>query len=304
MRDHRCMTTGARGIRSYIFLFPSEGSAPALPSPVVHRRQLTLGPFASYNAVDAAQPNPACVPSRKRCGGERIGMAPELVNPLILRQVDLFADLPEAALAALAARARLRAYRKGEVLFHKDDPGSALFVLKSGRVKISTFSAEGKEAVFTVHRPGDVFGELALLDGARRSATATALEPSKLVTIDRAAFVAFLRDQPEASLVLLGELAARVRRLTLQVEDLIFLDIPGRLARTLLRLGDQYGRRTDRGLEIDLQITQTELGGMVGATRVSVNRLLHWFASRGLIAMDERRIVILRPEALQARIIG
>jgi CRP/FNR family transcriptional regulator/CRP/FNR family cyclic AMP-dependent transcriptional regulator len=231
-------------------------------------------------------------------------MAPEPVNPSILRQVELFADLPDAALSSLATRAQLRAYRRAEVLFRKDDPGTALFVIKTGRVKISTFSAEGKEAVFTVHRPGDVFGELALLDGARRSATATALEPSRLVIIDRQAFVAFLRDQPDAALLLLAELAARVRRLSLQVEDLIFLDIPGRLARTLLRLADQYGRPTDRGLEIDLQITQAELGGMVGATRVSVNRLLHWFSDRGLIAIDERRIVILRPEVLEARIIG
>jgi len=125
-----------------------------------------------------------------------------------------------------------------------------------------------------------------------------------LLTIDRAAFVSFLREQPDAALVLLGELTARVRRLSLQVEDLMFLDIPGRLARTLLRLGEQYGRRTTRGLEIDLQITQTELGGMVGATRVSVNRLLHWFEERGLISMDDRRIVLVRPEALRARIVG
>jgi len=231
-------------------------------------------------------------------------MPAEPINPLALRQIGLFANLSEQALAALAVRMRVRAYRKGEVLFHKDDPGTALFLVRTGRVKISAFSSEGKEAVFTVHGPGDVFGELALLDGAPRSATATALESTKLLTLDRSAFVAFLREQPEASLVLLSELAERVRRLSAQVEDLMFLDIPGRLARTLLRLAEQYGKRSERGLEIDLQITQTELGGMVGATRVSVNRLLHWFADRGLISMDERRIVILKPEALQARIIG
>lgn len=231
-------------------------------------------------------------------------MPPESLNPLTLRQISLFAGLSDTALGALATRVRVRAYRKGEVLFHKDDPGTSLFLLRGGRVKISTFSSEGKEAVFTVHGPGDVFGELALLDGAPRSATATALEPSRLLTIDRTAFVAFLREQPDAALILLSELTARVRRLSSQVEDLMFLDIPGRLARTLLRLGEQYGRRTERGVEIDLQITQTELGGMVGATRVSVNRLLHWFAERGLIAIDERRIVLIRPEALQARIIG
>jgi CRP/FNR family transcriptional regulator/CRP/FNR family cyclic AMP-dependent transcriptional regulator len=231
-------------------------------------------------------------------------MTPEQLNLASLRQITLFASLTDQALSNLAARVRLRTYRRGEVLFHKDDPGTSLFLVKAGRVKISVFSSEGKEAVFTVHGPGDVFGELALLDGAPRSATATALEPSRLLTVDRAAFVAFLREQPDASLILLGDLAARVRRLSSQVEDLMFLDIPGRLARTLLRLGEQYGRVTPRGVEIDLQITQTELGGMVGATRVSVNRLLHWFAERGLIAMDERRIVLIRPEALQARIIG
>jgi CRP/FNR family transcriptional regulator/CRP/FNR family cyclic AMP-dependent transcriptional regulator len=231
-------------------------------------------------------------------------MPPEQLNLVTLRQVTLFARLSDPAMASLAARVRIRGYRRGEILFHKDDPGTSLFVVKAGRIKISVFSAEGKEAVFTVHGPGDVFGELALLDGAPRSATATAIEPSRLLTLDRTAFVAFLREQPDASLILLGDLAARVRRLSSQVEDLMFLDIPGRLARTLLRLGEQYGRRTARGVEIDLQITQTELGGMVGATRVSVNRLLHWFAERGLIAMDERRIVLIRPEALQARIIG
>jgi CRP/FNR family cyclic AMP-dependent transcriptional regulator len=231
-------------------------------------------------------------------------MPPEQLNLASLRQITLFASLSDQALSNLAARVRLRTYRRGEVLFHKDDPGTSLFLVKAGRVKISVFSSEGKEAVFTVHGPGEVFGELALLDGAPRSATATALEPSRLLTVDRAAFVAFLREQPDASLILLGDLAARVRRLSSQVEDLMFLDIPGRLARTLLRLGEQYGRPSSRGVEIDLQITQTELGGMVGATRVSVNRLLHWFAERGLIAIDERRIVLIRPEALQARIIG
>jgi CRP/FNR family cyclic AMP-dependent transcriptional regulator len=231
-------------------------------------------------------------------------MPPDLASLANLRQITLFAGLSDAALSALASRVRMRRYRKGEVLFHRDDPGTSLFLLETGRIKISTFSAEGKEAVFTVHGPGDTFGELALLDGSPRSATATALEQSRLLTIDRAAFVSFLREQPDAALVLLGELTARVRRLSLQVEDLMFLDIPGRLARTLLRLGDQYGRKTTRGLEIDLQITQTELGGMVGATRVSVNRLLHWFEERGLISMDDRRIVLVRPEALRARIVG
>jgi len=231
-------------------------------------------------------------------------MPPEPIHPITLRQITLFSGLSDPALSALAARVRIRSYRKGEILFHKDDPGSSLFLLKTGRIKISTFSSEGKEAVFTVHGPGDAFGELALLDGAPRSATATALEPSRLLTLDRAAFVSFLREHPDAALVLLSELTARVRRLSGQVEDLMFLDIPGRLARTLLRLGEQHGKRTSRGLEIDLQITQTELGGMVGATRVSVNRLLHWFADRGLIAIDDRRIVLLQPEALQARIIG
>ncbi len=221
-----------------------------------------------------------------------------------LRQVSLFAGLPDPAISALAARVRVRTCRKGEVLFHKDDPGNSLFVLKTGRIKISTFSSEGKEAIFTVLGPGDVFGELALLDGAPRSAAATALELSRLLTLDRVAFTAFLREQPDAALLLLGDLTARVRRLSAQVEDLMFLDIPGRLARTLLRLGEQYGRPTARGVEIDLQLTQTELGGMVGATRVSVNRLLHWFAERELITLDDRRIVLVRPDALRARIVG
>jgi len=231
-------------------------------------------------------------------------MPAETNSPRALRQVPLFSGLSDAALSALATRVRVRCYRKGEVLFHKDDPGTSLFLVRTGRVKISTFSAEGKEAVFTVHGPGDVFGELALLDGAPRSATATALELSRLLSLDRASFVSFLREQPDVGLILLGQLTARVRRLSTQVEDLMFLDIPGRLARTLLRLGEQYGRKTERGVEIDLLLTQTELGGMVGATRVSVNRLLHWFAERGLIAIDERRIVLIRPEALQARIVG
>lgn len=231
-------------------------------------------------------------------------MSPVQTNAMALRQVTLFAGLSDSAMTALVSRVRVRTYRRGEILFNKDDPGTSLFLVKTGRIKISVFSSEGKEAVFTVHAPGDVFGELALLDGAPRSATATALDQSRLLMLDRTSFVAYLREQPDASLILLSDLAARVRRLTSQVEDLMFLDIPGRLARTLLRLGEEYGRKSTRGVEIDLQLTQTELGGMVGATRVSVNRLLHWFADRGLIAIDDRRIVLLRPEALQARIIG
>ena len=158
-----------------------------------------------------------------------------------LRESALFRRLSDAALANLGSRLARRRYRRGEVIFHEGDPGEAVHVISEGRVKISRLSPDGEEAIIAALGPGDVFGELVLLDGAPRSATAAALEPTETLTLRRADFVALVDDDATFRWALLAGIAQHHRRLTDQLAEAHFLDLAGRLARTLLRLAGEAG---------------------------------------------------------------
>lgn len=227
-----------------------------------------------------------------------------------LRACRLFAGLDTPSLDAVAAALRARRFRRGEVIFHAGDPGDALFIITSGQVKITLPSDDGSEpAILTTVGPGGFFGELALLDGVARSATAVALEASETRILRRDAFDRLVDEEPALRHALLEALAAEIRRLTAQVEDLHFLDLPGRLARHLLRsvatahgasgpgAGGQRGTVDDLDLpsgEIRLPwpYTQGELAGMIGGARQSVNRLLADFVAEGLLRFDGDELVI------------
>ncbi len=211
-----------------------------------------------------------------------------------LASVPLFSDLSEQDLALLAGTLRTRRYRRGEVIFHQGDPGDALHIILSGRVRISSPSENGVEAILTTLRPGEFFGSLALLDGAPRSASASAVEPTETVILPRDRFRQLLNDSPEIRDHVFAELARELRRLTFHVEELHFLDIAGRLAAQLARLAEAQGAVT-RGGEIRLEgpITQGELAAMVGSTRQSVNKLLGYLADDGLIRQDRDTLVVL-----------
>jgi CRP/FNR family cyclic AMP-dependent transcriptional regulator len=218
----------------------------------------------------------------------------------VLESVPLFRDLSEQDLGVLAASLRTRRYRRGEVIFHQGDPGDALHIILSGRVKISSPSEAGVEAILTTLRPGEFFGSLALLDGAPRSASATAVEATETLILPRDRFRQLLNDWPEIRDHVFAELARELRRLTYHVEELHFLDIAGRLAARLARMAEEQGATVaDGAIRLEGPITQGELAAMVGSTRQSVNKLLGYLTDDGLIRMDRDTIVVLDLAGLQ-----
>src|SRR3954454_23373682 len=158
-----------------------------------------------------------------------------------LAAVPLFGGLDEEGLESLVRGMRIRRFRRAETVFHLGDPGDALFIVISGSIKITLPADTGEEAILATLRPGDFFGELALLDGAPRSATAVAIEPTETYILARDRFRELISTEPVMREALLATLAAEVRRLTHHVEELHFLDITGRLASRLARLGDATG---------------------------------------------------------------
>ena len=217
-----------------------------------------------------------------------------------LAVVPLFVGLDTAGLESIGRGMRSRRFRRGEVIFHLGDPGDALFIVTSGAVKISLPSEGGDEAIFAILRPGDFFGELALLDGAPRSTTAAALEPTETLVLPRDRFRDLVASEPAIRDALLAALARELRRLTVHVEELHFLDIAGRLAARLARLCEEQGKKLPNGtIRLDGPLTQTDLASMVGCTRQSVNKLLGQFVEDGLLVLERDAIVVIDLDGLQ-----
>ncbi len=221
-----------------------------------------------------------------------------------LQTVPFFANLEGDDAHELAERLVMRRFSPGQVIFHLGDPGGLLYLISKGKVRISYTTVEGQEVVLAILGPGDFFGELALLDDSPRSATAEAIGPTETLTLHRDDFIHFITDNPAFSLHVLQTLARHIRRLNIQLADIFFLDLPGRLARTLLNLADQYGRPTDDGTLIDLALTQTDLAEMTGATRVSINKALGRFRRSGWIKTSGRKVTIMDRGALENLIVA
>ncbi len=219
----------------------------------------------------------------------------------LLARVPLFAGLDGAALKGLAARLRRRVYRRGTVIFHKDQTGDGLYVIESGRVRFFLPTQGGEELTIDVAGEGEVFGELALLDGQPRSASVEALEETVTHMLGREDFQASLAASPELAAAVIGLLSTRLRHVTDYAESLAFLDVHGRVARALLELAGRYGVRGD-GITIDLDLTQTDLAAMVGATRERVNRALAGFRAQGLVDLRGRQIILRDPDRLRQRV--
>jgi CRP/FNR family transcriptional regulator, cyclic AMP receptor protein len=216
-----------------------------------------------------------------------------------LERVPLFAGLPADELRELTSRLRPRRYGRSETLCLEGDPGTSLYIIDKGRVKLGLTSVEGREIILDLLGPGDVFGELALLDGEPRSANAVAVEPSDVLLLARDDFLRFVEQHPQAALVLLATLSHWLRRLTTQMQDTAFLDVPARLARTILRLAE--AEEAVHGKAVTPRLTQTDLAGMVGTTRETLNKWLGFYEDQGLIRRDKHQIVVLRPDKLRSR---
>ena len=219
----------------------------------------------------------------------------------LLRKAPLFAGLHPDALDGLAAQLRRRTFKRGTMIFHKDQAGDALYVIESGRVRIFLPTESGTELTVEVSGPGDVFGELSLLDGRPRSASAETLEDTAAFTLTRDEFKAHLTATPQLAVALIELLSTRLRHVTEYAESLAHLDVHARLARTLLEMADRYGVKRN-GIEIDFDLTQADLATMVGATRERVNRALAAFRAQGLLELRGRKIALLDPTRLRQRI--
>lgn len=219
-----------------------------------------------------------------------------------LAKAPLFADLTPQQLESLASRVKVRTYRAGEIVFHKEDPGFTFHIIYSGLVKIYVTSPEGQEVVLIILKPGDFFGELSLFDGAPRSASAVAMAATETFTLDRDGFLDFIVEQPAASLTIFGVMASRIRRADGIIADAAFLDLPARVCKQLLELSELFGRETNGNIEIELKLRQQDFASMVSATRESVNRTLSGLEEEGVIRLERQHITILRPEVLRRRI--
>lgn len=217
----------------------------------------------------------------------------------VLSRTRLFSSVPADALQQVADRAQLRSYRKGEIIVRQGDTGETLFVVVDGLVKVFVTSPGGAEMVLVTLRPMDTFGELAVVDGGERSASAEALEATTLLLLRRSSLLALLPGHPDLIEGLLHSLGALVRRLTDQTADLVFLDLHGRVAKLLLSLAEERGVMRDGERFLDLHLTQSDLASMVGGSRQSVNHILRTFEALGYLEVDGRRIIIRRPDLLR-----
>ncbi|HEV2440246.1 MAG TPA: Crp/Fnr family transcriptional regulator [bacterium] len=221
----------------------------------------------------------------------------------LLVRSPLFAQLSPAELEKLAALFRRRRYRAGEPVFREGDPGTALYVVETGEVKILLGGADGKEVALSLLGPGEFFGELALLDGEPRSADAVVTVPSELLVLPREDFLRFLREVPAVAINMLAALSRRFRRTDRLVHDAAFSDVRTRVTRLLVELAETRGKPAPGGVVIGPRLTQGDLASMVGATRESINKCLRYYAAQGLLRHERGRLVLLNVERLRAQLV-
>lgn len=210
----------------------------------------------------------------------------------VLRQTDLLRSVPAQDLETIAAASRLRTVRRGQVLFTAGDPSDTVILVVSGRVKVVVRSADGAELTLTVVQPGGSLGELSVADGGPRSADAEALEDSRVLLVPNDLIAELSSRVPSVTQALMTSIAATLRRLTEAASDLVFLDLPRRVAKVLLSQP-----RRDDGV-IELKMSQEELAHQVGGSRQSVNLALRGFERRGWIEVHDRAVTLRQAEAL------
>jgi CRP/FNR family cyclic AMP-dependent transcriptional regulator len=218
----------------------------------------------------------------------------------LLANHPLFGQLAPDELERLVAYMRLVRQPPRTVLFRKGDPGTHMVVVVRGRVKVCTHSEDGKELVLNLINPGEVVGEIALLDGADRTADAVTLVDSDLLILERRDFIPFLQKHPEACMRLLAVLCERVRRTSELLEEALFLEGSSRLAKRLVHLAEVFGKAVPGGVKIDIVLSQQQLGNMVGMSRESMNKQLKQWRQDDLIRIEDGRYVLTNLDVLRA----
>jgi CRP-like cAMP-binding protein len=213
----------------------------------------------------------------------------------------LFSALDTEAATALQTSMDVRRLLRGEVLFAEGEPGDRLYVVTDGKVKLGHTATDGRESLIAIMGEGEMFGELSLFDPGPRTSTATALTDVRVLGLGHAALRPWLTGRPEVAESLLQALAQRLRRTNEALGDLVFSDVPGRVAKALLDLGERFGRPSPDGVLVTHDMTQEELAQLVGASRETVNTALADFAQRGWLTLESRSVVLLDVERLQRR---
>jgi CRP/FNR family cyclic AMP-dependent transcriptional regulator len=213
----------------------------------------------------------------------------------LLRDHPFFRQLPPAVLERLGSYMKRRSLPRGATIFAKGDPGVGLMGVLKGAVKISVPSTDGRDIVVNIIHAGEIFGEIALLDGHPRTADASAMTDCELMVIERRDFLPFLRSQPDLTMQIIEILCTRLRRTTEQVQDVTFLNLPARLAKAVLRLADEAQKATSPR---KVTITQREISQIIGRSRESTNKQLRVWAKTGWIRLERGAITVVQPNKL------
>ena len=219
----------------------------------------------------------------------------------VVLSAPLFAAIDAEAARALYASMKPVTLPRGHAVFHEGEPGDRLYVIGSGKVKLGRRSNDGRENLLSILGPAEMFGELSLFDPGPRTATATAVADATLYELSHAELIQWLEEYPAVAKHLLEALARRLRRTNEALADLVFSDVPGRVAKALLDLSTRFGEPVEDGLRVAHDLTQEELAQLVGASRETVNKALADFTSRGWVRREGRAVVLLDTERLERR---
>ncbi|MGH3098704.1 MAG: Crp/Fnr family transcriptional regulator [Streptosporangiales bacterium] len=219
----------------------------------------------------------------------------------MLRRAPLFAGLDERGTNELLGKLTSVRIRRGETLFQEGATGDKVYVVLSGKMKLTKTSADGRENLLAVIGPGEMFGELSLFDPIPRTSAAGAISDSDLAALGHQELRPWITEHPDVAMQLLRALVQRLRRTNEVMADLVFTDVPGRVARQLVDLSRKFGRRSDNGVHVEHELTQEELAQLVGASRETVNKALADFANRGWLRIEPRAVVLLEEDRLARR---
>jgi CRP/FNR family cyclic AMP-dependent transcriptional regulator len=219
----------------------------------------------------------------------------------VVRKAPLFAGLDDESTSALLKFMKPRSLRRGTVLFREGDAGDELYIIATGKVKIGRESSDGRENLLSVAGPTEIIGELTLFAPGPRSSTVTAISQTELLSLRHEDLMTWLEGRPQAAMNLLRALALRLRKTNDTVGDLVFQDVPGRVAKALLDLADRFGQPAPDGVHVAHDLTQEELAQLVGASRETVNKALADFAQRGWLRLEARAVVLLDVDRLRHR---
>ena len=222
-------------------------------------------------------------------------------DDLIIRKAPLFSALDDDASHALRASMVALKLNKGQILFKEGQEGDRLYVVVHGKIKLGTTSADGRENLLSILGPGEMFGELSLFDPEPRTSTATAVTDARLVSLAHDAVMGLVTSSPQTSLELLRRLAQRLRKSNEVLADLVFADVPGRVAKAIMDLGERFGVQKEDGLHVNHDLTQEELAQLVGASRETVNKALADFAARGWVKLEPRAVLVTDVERVTKR---